>query len=207
MAKKTDIPKKALEAALDLAATVGWRDVTMRDIADQAGVSLVELRDAYGSKEALVDAFVAGIDAEVLAGDNADLADESVRDRLFDVMMRRFDALSPHKQAVGSIVMAATCEPGAALAGACRLVGSMRWMLEAAGVDSSGLAGRLRAKGLTAIHVDVMLTWMKDDSEDMAATMAALDKRLDQAEQMMNSLCRFARASRASGPEDAGEAA
>jgi len=206
MVKKSDVPGVAMDAALRLAATVGWRDLSMRDIAEEAGVTLVQLRAAYAGKDAILDAFVAGIDAAVLAEDSPELAAEPVKDRLFDVMMRRFDALSDHKDAVRSIVAASAADPCAALGGACRLLGSMRWMLEAAGLDSSGAGGRLRAKGLALIHADVMRTWLKDDSEDMAATMAALDTRLAQADRAMSALCRFT-APRGSGQQPGEEAA
>ncbi len=206
MVKKADIPKAGLAAALKLAATVGWRDASMRDIAEEAGVTLARLHEAYRSKGAILDAFVGQIDATVLAGDSPELAAESTKDRLFDVMMRRFDALRPHREAVGSIVAAAATDPRAALGGACRLVGSMRWMLEAAGVGGAGVAGGLRAKALAAIHADVMRIWLKDDSEDMDRTMAALDKRLSQAETAMERLCGLARSRRGGEGAPAGEA-
>ncbi|MFX7212929.1 hypothetical protein ABTI51_18345, partial [Acinetobacter baumannii] len=58
----------------------------------------------------------------------------------------------------------------------------LMWMLEAAGLDSGGLAGIARRKGLGLIYLDVLRTWRDDDSVDMARTMAVLDKRLKRAE-------------------------
>jgi AcrR family transcriptional regulator len=101
MVKKADVPKVALDSALSLAATTGWGDLTLRDVSEASGVTLVQLHDVYRSKDAILDAFVRQIDEAVLAGDNADLNDESAKDRLFDVLMRRFDALAPHKAAGG----------------------------------------------------------------------------------------------------------
>jgi AcrR family transcriptional regulator len=206
MVKKSDVPEIVLDTALQMAATTGWRDLTLRDVAQTSGVPLVQLHEVYRSKDALLDAFVRRIDVSVLAGDSADLADEPAKDRLFDVLMRRFDALSPHKDAVRSIVRASACDVATGLGGLCRMMGSMRWMLEAAGIDSSGIMGRLRAKGLALIYLDVLKSWLKDDSEDMAATMSLLDKRLSQADEAMATLCRFG-ASRRAAPEQAGEPA
>lgn len=192
MVKKADVPKVALATALDLAAQRGWRDLTMDDIAAEGGLTLAQLHDAYGSKGAILDAFADQTDAAVLAGDSADMAGDAVRDRVFDVVMRRFDALGPHKDAVRAIARGAGSDPCAMLGGACRLQRSMRWMLEAARVDTSGLAGRLRVKGLMAIYADVMRVWVRDDSEDLAKTMAALDKRLRQADRLLGAVCRMA---------------
>ena len=193
MVKKSDVPKVALEAALSLAATTGWRDLTLRDVSEASGVTLVQLHEVYRSKNAILDAFVRQVDEAVLAGDNADLNDESAKVRLFDVLMRRFDALSPHREAVCSVMKASAYDVLTGVSSLCRLMGSMRWMLEAAGIDSSGLKGRLRAKGLSLVYLDAMRTWMKDDSKDMAATMSVLDKRLGQADEVMATLCSFGR--------------
>jgi AcrR family transcriptional regulator len=203
MVKKADVPKVALASALSLAAQRGWRDLTMEDIAAEGGMTLAQLHEAYGSKGAILDAYTDQIDDTVLAGDSADMAGDPARDRLFDVMMRRFDALGAHKDAVRAIV-AASCRDACVLAGnACRLERSMRWMLEAARIDTSGLAGRLRVKGLMAIHVDVLRTWLGDDSEDMSKTMAALDRRLGQADRLVAAFCRVTPRGRPAGAEQA----
>lgn len=173
-----------LEAALRLAAQQGWRAVTPARLAAQAGVPLERLRALYPSRGALLDAFARAIDEAVLAGGPLEEA-ETARERLFEVMMRRFDALGPHRRALASIAAAARADPCAALAGCRRLHGSMRWMLEAAAIDGSGLAGGARAAVLAAIHIDVLRVWLDDDSEDMASTMAALDRRLARAEALV----------------------
>lgn len=173
-----------LEAALRLAAQQGWRAVTPARLAAQAGVPLERLRALYPSRGALLDAFARAIDEAVLAGGPPEEA-ETARERLFEVMMRRFDALGPHRRALASIAAAARADPCAALAGCRRLHGSMRWMLEAAAIDGSGLAGGARAAVLAAIHIDVLRVWLDDDSEDMASTMAALDRRLARAEALV----------------------
>lgn len=191
MVKKADVPKTALATALTLAGQRGWRDLTLADIAAEGGMTLAQVHEAYGSKAAILAAFSDQIDDAVLSGDRADLAAESVRDRLFDVLMRRFDALAPHKDAVRAIVRDSGADPCAAMGSACRLMHSMRWMLEAARIDTAGLAGRIRIKGLMALYADVMRTWLADDSEDMGKTMALLDKRLGQIDQLCAAVCRF----------------
>lgn len=200
MARKADVPRLALDAALAMAATTGWRDLTMADVAREAEITLVQLHEAYPSKGALLDAFSDRVDEAVLSGTPRDLAAEPAKDRLFDILMRRFEALAPHREAVRAIVRAQSCDPLAAVAGACRLHRSMRWMLEAAGIDGSSAAGRLRARALAALYLDVMRTWMTDDSEDMGKTMAALDRRLAQADGAMARLCSLAARSRRAAP-------
>ncbi len=212
MAKKTtsrkktrDLPGVIMARALELAALQGWRHTTLGDIAAAADLSLGEVLAIYPSKTSIVSAFARATDAAVLAGGDGDLAEQPPRDRLFDVMMRRFDALGPHKDAVRSMVGASLGDPVSALCGAFLLRRSMALMLEAAHIGASGMAGMVRIKGLAAIYLTVMRVWLNDDSEDMATTMAALDKRLGQAESLL-ALCRF-RGQRDEEPEGEGEAA
>ena len=200
-ARKADIPGAILDAALDLAARQSWRETSLADIAGVAGVSLADVRAHYSSKPAIVAAFVRRVDAAVLAGDQPELAGEPARDRLFDVMMRRFDALAPHREAVRSILRAGPGDPAAVLSGACSLACSMAWMLEAARIGNEGIPGALRIKGLVLIYLSVLRVWLEDESDDMARTMAALDRRLGQADRLM-AACRLPRARQAPAEAD-----
>ena len=67
------------------------------------------------------------IDREVLAGIDADMAEEPPRERLFDVLMRRLELLAPHKAAVRSLLRSALRNPGAG-AGAQRPGGALAAM-------------------------------------------------------------------------------
>lgn len=184
-----DIPGRVIAAALDLAAGEGWRTVSMAAIAARAGLTLAQVHGAFPSKAAIVGGFFGRIDAQVLAGGEGD-GDDSARDRLFDVLMRRFDALNAHKAAVAAIIRDSVADPPALMAGAPRFLHSMAWMVEAAGLSSAGLAGAVRTEGLALVYLNALRVWLSDDTEDMAKTMAALDWGLRQAEMLMH-LCGF----------------
>ena len=96
--------------------------------------------------------------------------------------MARFDALNPHKAAIRVMMREL---PGDPLALACFLHRGLRqgldWMLAAAELDAGGFSGAVRRKLLGGIYLDTMRVWLRDDGTDMAATMAHLDKRLEQA--------------------------
>jgi hypothetical protein len=62
----------------------------------------------------------------------------------------------------------------------------MGWMLEGAGIAARGPRGRLRRKGLLGVWLWTLRVWQRDDSEDLSATMAALDQALARAEQAEN---------------------
>ncbi len=183
MVKKADIPGHLVDAALAAAAERGWRSLSLHDIAEAAGLPLAKVYPVFRSKRAILDAFAGRIDAQVLAGQPKLWdAEDTPRDRLFDVLMRRIDALTPHKAGLAAVMRDAGRDPVAALSGTPRLLRSMSWMLEAAGIDSTGPAGTLRTRGLALIWLMTLRAWIADDSPDAAKTMAALDSRLRQAD-------------------------
>jgi AcrR family transcriptional regulator len=199
--------KPANEAALDafikLIAGKGFADVALRDVAEAAGLSLAELHKVYPDKVALVAAFLAKIDAEVLAGTpTRSDPEETARDRLFDAMMRRYDALRPYREALGAIRRAGTRDPMLALAIGPALRRSMAAMLQAASVPSEGLKGALRQNGLLAIHYAVSRVYDKDETTDLSKTMAALDSRLKMAERWAQLFEKYVKSPQSQKPQD-----
>lgn len=185
-----DLSARIVDAALRLASRGEWADISLAHVAREAGLTVAEAHDVHPSKAAILEAFSRRIDAEMAGGDPAEIleggapaaTDVSVRERLFDVLMRRFDALQPHKAALRTIVRDAGGDPVAALSGLPSFLRSMALALEVAGLPSDGLRGALRVQGLAAVYAYVFRTWLNDDSPDMARTMAALDKALRRAE-------------------------
>src|SRR5918993_3372407 len=95
-----------IEATMRLAADRPWNDIELPDVAREAGISLADLRDLFPSKGAILGGFTRTIDRKVLDGASDDLAGEPARERVFDVMMRRLDAMTPYKAALRRIVWA-----------------------------------------------------------------------------------------------------
>jgi AcrR family transcriptional regulator len=184
MVKKADIPGHVVSSAFALAEIYGWRGVTLGQIAGEAGIPLADLYRLYPSKSSLLNGFVGQIDEAVLASKFDHDADESARDRLFDVLMRRFELLAEEKPGLRAVARDSLGDPCALLCRGPGLLRSMAWMLEAAGIGSAGLNGRIRTKGLTVVYASLWPVWLRDDSADMAKTMAALDRRLARAESL-----------------------
>jgi hypothetical protein len=75
-----------------------------------------------------------------------------------------------------------------ALCGLQQLLRSLAAMLEAARISSSGVKGLIRTKGLAAIYLATLRIWLRDDSPDMAKTMASLDGHLRRVEALAGRL-------------------
>lgn len=185
---KTDTKTVIVLAALKEAELLGWDKVTLADIAAAAGMNLAELHDHIEDKFDILAALGRMIDRKVLEGLSPANPEESGRDRLFDILMERFDALNEHRAGIVSILKSFTLDPKQAIISFPHLCRSMCWMLESAGMSTYGVKGALKVAGLSAIYLNVLRIWMKDDSADLAKTMAALDKDLGRAERWSGSL-------------------
>jgi AcrR family transcriptional regulator len=173
---------KAVDALLALLAEHSFEEIGLAEVAGRAGLKLSELRAEFGSTLAIVAAHIKDIDRAVLAGGSGDMAEEPARERLFDVLMRRIEALAPYKEAVHSLLRSARRNPGLALALNAMAVRSQQWMLEAAGIGAHGPRGALRAQGAALMFARVLGVWFDDDEPGMDLTMAALGRGLASAE-------------------------
>jgi len=156
---------KAVDALMALLAEHPIERIGLAEVAGRAGLKLTQLRAEFGSVLAIYAAHVKDIDRIVLDGGDADMAEERPRERLFDVEMRRIDALASHKEAVRSLLRSARRNPGLGIALNAMAVRSQAWMLEAAGIDASGPRGALRAQGAALMFARVLAEWVDDDEE------------------------------------------
>ena len=174
-----------VEATMRLAADRPWNDIELVDIAREAGVSLAELRDLFPSKGAILGGFTRMIDRKVLDGASDDLAGEPARERVFDVMMRRLDAMTPYKAALRRIVWALRFDPLSLAALNQAGLNSQRYMLAAAGISSEGPLGLLKLQGAAIVFANTLETWFDDDDPTLAKTMARLDRELRRGERVI----------------------
>jgi AcrR family transcriptional regulator len=174
-----------VDALMDLAARRPWREIEIGDIGQAAGVSLAEFRDLFPSKGAVLGAFSRQIDRQVLEGTTDDLAGEPARERIFDVMMRRFDALEPYKEALRRITQDLRYDPLSIAALNQVSLNSQRFMLAAAGIDTEGPLGALKLQGAVLVYSNTMRTWLDDDDPALAKTMARLDRELRRGERIL----------------------
>jgi len=159
-----------------------WREVTLLKLADTAARPI---SDFYGaSLGEAVDCVEEAFDRAI--GDNLEALDpaQSVRDRLFELIMRRFEAMEPHRAAVVAMEAGADRDPTLMAAAHQRHVRCARWVLALSGLEADGMTGQARAQGLGVIIGQARMAWRGDDAGDFNKTMASLDKNLRRAEEM-----------------------
>ena len=181
---------KIVDALIELLADRDFADIGLADVAKAAGIPLGTLRESFDGKLAIVADFSRRIDQVVLGGDTPE--EGTPRQRLFEIFMRRFDALRPHVAGLKGLARSARRDPLLARALHRLALGSQKWMLVAANIHHGGFLGVIAINGAVLIYADTLRTFLDDDDPGLARTMAALDRGLDRGEQAMrlvNDVC------------------
>ena len=169
-------------AALATASASTWRTLTLLDLARAAGRPV---SDFYGaSMGEAVDCVEEAFDRAISDNLEALDASQTVRDRLFDLVMKRFEAMEPHRAAILAMEAGVDRDPILLTAQHQRHVRCARWVLALAGLEADGMTGNARAQGLGVIIGQARAAWRGDDAGDFTKTMASLDKNLRRAEEM-----------------------
>ena len=189
--------KDVVEAFMALVAERGADGVEVGDIAQHLNVPLFELRRHMDTPLDLLEAFEREIDRQVLERVPDELMQDPPRERIFDVLMMRFDAFMPYKPALKELFREARRNPIFLAAWNRIAVRSQYWMLVAAGLSPKGARGMAQAQGMVFVFGRAFQVWLKDDDPGMARTMAELDRRLRGAERNMR---RVRGLSRLAGP-------
>ena len=176
-----DFDSALIASFFRLVATRGWVRTNVADAARAAALSLAEARTRFPGRTSVLLRLGRMADCAALADAPAE---GTVRDKLFDLLMHRFDTLQAHRAGVAALLRALPTDPPTALLLACATRRSMRWMLQAAGVSTAGLRGQLRVRGLVAVWMWTLRAWERDESADLSGTMAALDAAMRRADRL-----------------------
>lgn len=172
---------RALIAAFwSAVADHGWAGASMGRFAAAAGQPVATLRDRFPDRLAVLRLHLAITDDTMRRTVSAG-AEETVQDRLHDVLMCRVEALQPHRAGILRFAEELRRDPLLALSLAPDVMRSMAAVLDAAGIESGGLLGPVRLKGMLAIWLGVLRAWRDDEGADLGHTMAETDKLLTRA--------------------------
>jgi ubiquinone biosynthesis protein COQ9 len=178
-----------LQQALDLIVEKGWAQFQLEDLADE-NMSLNQVHAQFPTRLSVLEALGQHIDQSTL--DNVDTFDESdsQKDRLFSIMMTRFDVLATQKPIIKHLWQNVWKDPCTVTGSVPAGLKSMTMLLKTAGIETSGILGALRIKTFALFYLNTVWTWLSDDTPDADQTMAALDtnlKRLGQFPQFYGS--------------------
>ncbi|HXP02636.1 MAG TPA: TetR family transcriptional regulator [Stellaceae bacterium] len=167
-----------IDTTMALIATGGWRSVSLAAVAEETGLTILQVYRVFASRATILCGFFRRIDEAALGAPVETETGERPRDRVFDLLMRRFDALQPYRAPLTALRRDLPFDPLSALAAGAALLCSMRLTLEAAGISTDGIGGVIAVKLVAAAYLFASQTWARDESPDLAPTMASLDRRL-----------------------------
>ena len=176
----------ALEAALNLAAEKPWNTISLAEIARACNKSL---SDFYGEidKHTLVEELDSRLD-KACSAEPVD-PDGTLRERLFDVAMLRFEEMEPKRAAILSIRKSWMQDPLRRLAAAKRRVKTAKWILTCAEEDGPLLGPR--AVILSGILFRAEDAWAKETSADFTQTVSQLDRDLRSVSEFADRISSF----------------
>jgi len=169
---------KIAEAALKLAGRQGWQSLTLDQIAKAAKIPPAQMRNTVREKSAILPAIMCLLDAQTLTKAGKTDPHATPHDRLFEILMARFDVLQERR--AGILVLFEACRADPALA---RSILPAHWQMAQnifahARLVPEGRLKPLATFGLLAVYYRALWRWQKDQTPDMAKTMAALDQAL-----------------------------
>lgn len=163
-----------LERAFELIADKTWRVFQLRDLA-QEDVSLEDISACFGDKGALLDFFSKTIGARLEKIPFSFSQEESVQERLFEIIMARLDLLAPYQKACRDIVTSHQENPFEAIAPLLGLQDQVDAMLALTGKDSFP---PFFATAMLGVFGVILTQWALDEDPQMDATMAFVHKTL-----------------------------
>jgi ubiquinone biosynthesis protein COQ9 len=179
---ENDFEKKICIAALRLSSSRGWKNVTLELIAKAAKVPSVQMKKRFAGKNDVLVAIMHFVTDKAVAAAGKMDRHSPPRDRLFDLLMARFDILQKHRKGILGIMAWASRDSGIMCVLLPAQKQDMQKILAHAGLDQEGLGQPLAVMGLWIIYLAALRVWRQDETLDMAKTMAALDRYLRYAD-------------------------
>ena len=180
------ITDRLADVAWDQLATLTPAALDLDEIARQAEVSSATARAAAGSVTALILHQLTRLDRQALLESLVDIEDAgevTIRDKILESLMHRFEVFAPFKAQIAALDAAARRDPALGLRLLDSLGQAMRMMLHMVGDDGAGLAGEARVRGVALVAMQVARVWKTDDSADLSTTLKEIDARLTRAEE------------------------
>lgn len=185
MVEPLDMNLDELKAALapllpGHAAFDGWSDSALAMAADGLGVPAERARLAFrGGQAEMIDAWFDWIDKEMLVVFPPErIAQMKIRERIRELVLFRFEAMRPHREALRRALAILAMPQN--VADAARLAWrSADRIWRVAGDTATDFNHYSKRAILIGVYGSTTLVFLDDDSADLAETRAFLNRRID----------------------------
>jgi ubiquinone biosynthesis protein COQ9 len=189
MAEKRTPQEKLVATALSMIESGGWHGLSLANLARQSKLPVETVFQLCPDKHALLKLIGTNINIAAVKRMSEPGDNEPARDRAFDAVLVVFEAMADYKPALAVIYKELRADPSTWIDLAPVFVRSAEWIADNAKLPTNGLHGLATTRVIAALLVETFGVWI-DDGEDLAKTMAHVDRRLRSAESWLNTFRR-----------------
>lgn len=183
------LKSKLIDTAISELLCGRWDSINMRSISKKSKIKLDQVLKISNSKEELLDLWSQSINFKILDKISLEEFKEStIKDRILELMLCRFDVLSGHRREMTALVALARKNAIESVRALGRIKQSMQYILNLSGAEYPGKIGILKIKILSLIWLVTFKEWYEFKEDDNSVIMSNLDRRLTLAENANNSI-------------------
>lgn len=173
---------KIIEESFFFIEKIGWEEFSMERFAAENKYKTSEIKNLISNKNDLLIEFSKMIDEKVeLNIDIEEFENSDVKDNIFELIMMRFDALTPFKGGLKKIIYEIK-SPIILKEISQNILVSMDFYLEFSNAYDDTIFDVIKKKSLFLIYSYCFKAWLNDDSKELSKTMSELDRLLNYAE-------------------------
>ncbi len=173
---------KIIEESFLFIEKIGWEEFSIEKFAERYKYKISEVKNFIGNKNDLLIEFSKMIDEKVeLNIDLEEFENSNVKDNIFELIMMRFDAMTPFKSGLKKIIKEIK-NPIILKDISQNILASMDFYLEFSKAYDDSIFDIIKKKSLFLIYSFCFKAWLNDDSKELSKTMSELDRLLNYAE-------------------------
>ncbi len=173
---------KIIEESFLFIDKIGWKEFSIERFAEENNYKTSEVKNFISNKNDLLIEFSKMIDEKVELNINIEEFENSdVKDNIFELIMMRFDAMTPFKGGLKKIINEIK-SPIILKEISQNILVSMDFYLEFSNAYDDTIFDVIKKKSLFLIYSYCFKVWLNDDSKELSKTMSELDRLLNYAE-------------------------
>ena len=183
MKKNSNKKISYIKLAFKLIEEKGWNDFSIEKLAKKESIKIEDLKFFFKDETKLIESFSDMIDEQVIREvDLNEFNQNPVKDNIFELIMIRFEKLTPYKKSLDILLKQLKYKPKTLKKLTKKIFNSLDLFLEMSNAKSNYVFDFLKLNIMFIIYGYTFKIWLEDDSEDMGKTMAEVDKWLSEAE-------------------------
>lgn len=154
----------------------GWQHLSLNHLSTEGHISLAAIHEHASDKPQLFALIADVIEHETQTIDETDQANLEPHELIFEVLMARFDALTPYKSAIEKLIDDLKRDPAVFPVLIPHALERIKRLALKAGIIYDGVLAPLQYRAFGLLYLKLLHTWLMDASMDLSKTMSACDK-------------------------------